>query len=66
MKNEKLLQKKMHLSAKSLLKSTRCVVEKIKEKEKGNQGKQQAISLTDCLMSAVAMFKLKFPSFLQF
>ena len=59
-------KEKMHLSAKSLLKRTRCVVEKIKEKEKGNQGKQQAISLTDCLMSAVAMFKLKFPSLLQF
>jgi len=60
------LTEKTHLSTKSLLKKIRCAVEKIKEEEKGSQGKKQVISLADCLMAAIAMFKLKFPSLLQF
>ena len=33
---------------------------------KGKQGKDKEISIADCLMSALAVFKLKFASLLQF
>lgn len=60
------LVEKIHLSAKALLSKSRKVFEKVKEPPKNGQGKKKTISVTDCLMSALAMFKLKFPSLLQF
>lgn len=57
---------KLHLSAKGLLRTVRKVFDNIKEPSKGNQGIQKAIGISDCLMSALAIFKLKFPSLLQF
>jgi hypothetical protein len=60
------LIEKVHLSAKGLIDRARSVFQKVKEPCKGGQGKQKEISLTDCLTSALAIFKLKFPSLLQF
>lgn len=60
------LIEKAHLSAKGLIDRARSVFQKVKEPRKGGQGKQMEISLTDCLTSALAIFKLKFPSLLQF
>ncbi len=60
------LIEKAHLSAKGLLSKVRKIFEKVKESPKGNQGENKEISIADCLMSALAMFKLKFPSLLQF
>lgn len=60
------LVEKTHLSAKSLIQKARNVFKKVKELPKGDQGKQKDISITDCLTSALAIFKLKFPSLLQF
>jgi len=57
---------KMHLSAKGLLRKVREVFRKVKEPSRGSQGKDKEIHIKDCLMSALAMFKLKFPSLLQF
>lgn len=57
---------KLHLSARGLIKKSRGVFKKVKEPLKGDQGKQKDISITDCLSSALAIFKLKFPSLLQF
>lgn len=57
---------KAHLSAKGLINKARDVFNKVKEPPKGGQGKQKDISITDCLSSALAIFKLKFPSLLQF
>ncbi len=57
---------KAHLSAKGLINKAREVFKKVKEPPKGGQGKQKDISITDCLSSALAIFKLKFPSLLQF
>ncbi len=60
------LVEKLHLSGKGLLNSVRKIFEKVKEPPRGNQGIGQKISISDCLMSALAMFKLKYPSLLQF
>jgi len=60
------LVEKAHLSAKGLLNKARKVFEKVKEPLKGSQGNKKEISIADCLMSALAIFKLKFPSLLQF
>jgi hypothetical protein len=60
------LMEKTHLSAKGLIARARSVFQKVKEPRKGGQGKQKEISLTDCLSSALAIFKLKFASLLQF
>jgi len=60
------LVEKACLSAKGLLGKVRKIFEKVKEPPKGGQGKKQEISIADCLMSALAMFKLKFASLLQF
>jgi hypothetical protein len=38
----------------------------VKTPPRGAQGKPKSISTADCLMSALAIFKLKFPSLLQF
>ena len=60
------LVEKAYLSAKGLLNTARKVFKKVKEPTKGSQGLEKKISITDCLMSALAVFKLKFPSLLQF
>lgn len=60
------LIEKTHLSAKGLLEKVREVFKKVKEPLRGGQGKKKEITVTDCLMSALAMFKMKFPSMLQF
>ncbi len=60
------LVEKTHLSAKGLIEKARNVFKKVKEPPKGGQGKQKEISITDCLSSALAIFKLKFSSLLQF
>ena len=57
---------KVHLSAKALIEKARNVFKKVKEPSKGTQGMQKSISIADCLSSALAIFKLKFPSLLQF
>lgn len=60
------LFEKIHLSAKGLLKKAMNVFKKVSEPSSGGQGKAREISISDCLMSALAMFKLKFPSLLAF
>ena len=60
------LIEKAHLSAKGLIDRAKRIFQKVKEPLKGGQGRQKEISLVDCLTSALAIFKLKFPSLLQF
>ena len=60
------IAEKIHLSAKGLLSIARKTFENVKEPIRGKQGQKQQISISDCLMSALAMFKLKFASLLQF
>jgi len=57
---------KTHLSAKGLLEKARERFRTVAEPTVGGQGKERKISIVDCCMSALAMFKLKFPSMLQF
>lgn len=57
---------KKHLSAKGLIGKAKNVFKKVKEPLKGFQGKEKEISITDCLTSALAVFKLKYSSLLQF
>jgi len=57
---------KINLSAKGLLNCVRKTFTGISEPSSGNQGNRKKISLTNCLMSALAMFKMKMPSLLQF
>ena len=61
----KVLEKK-HLSAKALLKTVSECFKLVKEPKRGSQGQPSAISIKDCLMSGLALFKLKYPSLLQF
>jgi len=60
------IEEKKYLSAKGLINTVRRVFEKVKEPFKGNQGLSKEISITDCLMAGLAVFKLKFSSLLQF
>lgn len=60
------LIEKTYLSAKGLISRVRKIFQQVKEPSKGDQGKEQKISISDCLTSALAIFKLKFPSLLQF
>lgn len=62
----KQLTEKTHLSAKGLLSRAREVFQKVGEPPVGRQGNLKNIGIADCCMSALAMFKLKFPSMLQF
>lgn len=57
---------KKHLSAKGLIEKAKNVFKQVKEPFKGTQGKEKEISITDCLTSALAIFKLKYSSLLQF
>jgi hypothetical protein len=49
-----------------MLRKVRSVFEGISSPPRDSRGKKSKISLADCLMSALAMFSLKFPSLLQF
>ena len=60
------LVEKTHLSAKGLLGKVRAIFHQVPEPLVGKQGAPRSIEITDCCMSALAMFKLKFPSMLQF
>lgn len=57
---------KKHLSAKGMLKTIRSTFQKIPELPRHPRGLQTSIPLSDCLMSGLAIFGLKFPSLLQF
>jgi hypothetical protein len=58
-------KEKKSLSIKGLLAVVSAVFEKVASAETGNN-RQKNISLSDCLMSALAMFSLKSPSLLAF
>lgn len=60
------LAEKKHLCARGLLETVRSVFKQIPEPAKDVRGAKPAIPLVDCLMSAVALFGLKYPSLLQF
>jgi hypothetical protein len=57
---------KSQLSAKGMLAKVRSVFEQIPEPPRDPRGVKSEISLPDCLMSALAVFGLKFSSLLQF
>ena len=57
---------KVHLSARGFIEKVRHVFKHVDEPVKGGQGQAKEISIVDCLTSALAIFKLKFPSLLQF
>lgn len=57
---------KRQLSAKGVLAKVRSVFKQIPEPPRDSRGIKPAIPLVDCLMSALAVFGLKFPSLLQF
>lgn len=63
---EAQLTEKLHLSAKGLLRGVREVFTKATQKSEKKRGKERVISYADCLMSGLAMFKLKMSSLLQF
>ena len=57
---------KKQLSAKGMLAKVRSIFEKTPEPPRDPRGVEPKISLTDCLMSGLAVFGLKSPSLLQF
>ena len=57
---------KSQLSAKGMLGKVRSVFKQIPEPPRDPRGIKPEIPLADCLMSALAVFGLKFPSLLQF
>lgn len=57
---------KRQLSAKGMLGKVRSCFAQIPEPARDPRGSKPEISLTDCLMSALAVFGLKFSSLLQF
>jgi hypothetical protein len=57
---------KKQLSAKGMLQKVRAVFEQVPEPRRSSRGVKVRISLSDCLMSGLAVFGLKFPSLLQF
>jgi hypothetical protein len=59
-------RKKAQNVASKLLHSLRAYFSTIKDPPRDKRGKKKEFSLTDCLMSAVAMFGLKYSSLLQF
>ena len=60
--DSKRTKSRKHLFLPGLLDRTRRAFDKIKD----NVNQRTAINLTDCLMSGMAMFGLKYPSLLQF
>ena len=59
-------KEKKYLSAKGLLEKVRSCFDNIEEPPRDSRGLKNKIPLTDCLMSGLAIFGLKFPSLLQF
>lgn len=57
---------KKQLSAKGMLGKIRSLFQQIPEPPRDPRGLKPEIALADCLMSALAVFGLKFPSLLQF
>ena len=57
---------KKQLSATGMLQKVRSIFKDVPEPPKGPQGAKTQIPLSDCLMSGLAVFGLKFPSLLQF
>lgn len=57
---------KKQLSATGMLQKVRSIFEEIPDPPRSPQGVKAQISLSDCLMSGLAVFGLKFPSLLQF
>jgi hypothetical protein len=57
---------KKQLSAKSMLAKIRSIFSEIPEPKRDPRGLRPTFPLTDCLMSALAVFGIKFPSLLQF
>src|SRR3990170_4597843 len=57
---------KKQLSARGMLEKVRAAFAKIPEPPRDSRGLKSKIPLTDCLMSGLALFGLKFPSLLQF
>lgn len=57
---------KKQLSATGMLQKIRSVFAQVPEPPRSAQGVKVQISLSDCLMSGLAVFGLKFPSLLQF
>lgn len=57
---------KNQLSAKGMLAKVRSVFKQAPEPTRDSRGIKPEIPLVDCLMSALAVFGLKFPSLLQF
>ena len=60
------LVEKIHLSARGLIKTVKKAFKNVKPPIKGPQGPIRKISIYDCLTAGLAIFKLKFPSLLQF
>jgi hypothetical protein len=59
-------KEKKHLSMNGLLNKVRSHFQTISIPKSGNQGPKLQFTLTDCLMSGLALFGLKSPSLLQF
>jgi len=57
---------KKQLSAAGMLQKVRSIFEEVPEAPRSPQGIKARIPLSDCLMSGLAVFGLKFPSLLQF
>jgi|ERR1700733_511247 len=57
---------KKHLSARGMLAAVHSIFKQIPEPPKDPRGAKAVIPLADCLMSALALFGLKFPSLLEF
>src|SRR3990167_3956162 len=57
---------KKQLSANGMLQKVRSIFEEVPEPQRSPQGVKARIPLSDCLMSGLAVFGLKFPSLLQF
>jgi len=57
---------KKHLSAKGMLQKVKKIFNKIPSKARDPRGLKSTISLSDCLMSGLAIFSMKYSSLLQF
>lgn len=56
---------KKQLSATGMLQKVRSIFEEVSEPPRSPRGVKARIPLSDCLMSGLAVFGLKFPSLLQ-
>ena len=57
---------KKHLSAKGMLQKVHSIFKAIPTPPRDSRGVKAKISISDCLMSGLAVFGLKYPSLLQF